>query len=130
MRSTTLVVLAFIPLTGCDWGFVSPFSSWGDNDGDWWGDTGGYYGSEAYFRDAEGMGQVSSLWNTAEGLAFDDQGNYGAASMYSVNCRFNTASGSIDVEDPDANEDDEIQDSCDDCGNGLTVAATSTKSSQ
>lgn len=123
MRSLPLVVLAVLPLAGCEWGFVSPFSSWGSDEDSWWGDTGGSYSNDPYFRSAEGMTQASSLWNVADGLAFNDDGTLGAASMWSVNCRFQTSTGMIDVEDPEATEDDEIQDG-EDKGPGFVVVAT------
>lgn len=119
MRTLPLAVLAVLPLAGCEWGFVSPFSQWGNDDSDWWGDTGGYY-NDPYLRDADGMSQVSTAWMQSDGVAFTNNGGRGVAGVSGMACAFQTSTGNIDVDVSPSGDGVVIEDG-DDSGGGLVV---------
>jgi len=127
MRSLPLAVLAVLPLAGCDWGFVSPFSDWGNDNSDWW-DTGAYYNSDPYLREANGLTEGASVTMQVNGVAFDAQGRTGVAGVGGMACQFRSATGVIDA---DVSVDDNIViEDGDEVGGDLTVISLSSSDIQ
>lgn len=127
MRLSTVAVLALLPLSACDWGFVAPWSDYDDSWEAW--DTAGAWGGgeyEQYLRGTpQGMEQSASMWIPVNGLAFQSNGLRGVAGMASMACRFESATGYVDIDlDPDYDDEETVQDGEDDGGGLVIVSST------